>query len=307
MATYYISKINPVYENVYIILYENNKILLGETYKGFGNLGGKVKKDKTPLHSGVRELLEELFDWEDLIDRPRKQISNKLINTIVEEFLGNQQVIVYKQKENIFILMSIQILNQILSFIYQNYPNLQSSYYPVIPKDVSELTQNRFPGLRGFNYSGIHSNYYNYVQNMFMKMDPNKSIEDHLKKMSKHMGKKSVLRKIRGKIQQMEVYHKPESVLFAMYSLKTFDLDKLKHFLDKNIRDPDLHMEIRSFAWVHLNQPLKDEDKKLVRYYGVGLASYVSEDIELFKMIMNDQAQLLTNPKKDGMMFVLSS
>jgi hypothetical protein len=308
MATYYISKIDPEYDNVYIILYENDKILLGETYKGFGNLGGRIeKKDKTPLHSGIRELLEELFDWQDFLDRPRKQITNKLVNTIVEKFISNQQVIVYKQKRNIFILMSTEVLNQILSFV-QTYPNLQSVYYPTMPQNVNELIKNRFPRLRGFDYSGIHSTYYNSIKEMFKKMNPNKSIEDHLKRISTNLGKKS-MKGIRGnikKVKNIEVYYKPESVLLAMYNTQTYDFVKLKRFLDKNILDPTLPMEIRSLAWVDLTRTIKEEDTRLIQTYGIGLASYISQDIELYNMIMNDQAELLINPEKDGMIFVLS-
>jgi hypothetical protein len=295
---YYISKLDPTYKNVYIIIYKDNKLLLAETYKGFGNLGGKVEKDKTPLHSGVRELLEELFDWEDLPGRSRKQITSKLIHTIIEEFLSDQQVILYKQKENIFILMPVQVLDQILKFIYQNYPNLQSVYYKKMPKNVSELVEKRFPRLRGFEFPGIHTTYYNYIQKVFMSMNPDKSIEEHLKLISKRIGKVST-----NKTNQ--VYYKPESILFAIYSLNTFEYDKIKHFLDKNIRDPDLPMEIRSFVWIDLNNSLKEQDRRISRLYGIGMASYIYQDIDLFKMIMNDEAELLTDPKKDGMIFVI--
>jgi hypothetical protein len=298
---YYISKLDPTYKNVYIIIYKDNKILLAETYKGFGNLGGKVEKDKTPLHSGVRELLEELFDWEDFTGRSRKQITNKLIHTIIEEFLSDQQVILYKQKENIFILMPVQVLDQILKFIYQNYPNLQSVYYKKMPKNVSELVEKRFPRLRGFEFPGIHTTYYNYIQKVFMSMNPDKSIEEHLKLISKRIGKVSTKK-------TNQVYYKPESILFAIYSLNTFEYDKIKHFLDKNIRDPDLPMEIRSFVWVDLNDlniSLKEQNRRISRLYGIGMASYIYQDIDLFKMIMNDEAELLTDPKKDGMIFVI--
>jgi hypothetical protein len=302
MASYYISEFDPKYKNVYILIYKDNKILLAETYKGFGNLGGKVDKDKTPLHAGIRELLEELFDWEDLYGRPRKQITDKLVDDIIETFLSDQQVIVYKQKINIFIFMPTQVLDEILNFIYQN-PNLQSVYYHKgMPKNVLELVQNRFPGLRGFNYSGIHTSYYDHIKKTFRDIDPQKSIEDHLKIISRQMGKVYVKKRI-----TKEVYYKPQSILFAMYYLKTFDPTKIKNFLDRNIRDPDIPMEIRSFAWVDLDKSLSLEDKRITRLYGIGLASYIHQDIGLFKMIMNDQGELLIDSKKDGIMFVLTN
>lgn len=278
------------------MIYKENKILLGQTYKGFGNLGGKIhKNDKSSLyHIGIRELLEELFDWEELSYRPKKNfITKQLLDDIIYKFISfDRKVKTYKKANTTFIFLPIKTFNDMLDYLSKN-ERLTSVYYKHgLPKNDYEVIHDRFPSLRGFDgeykedkhfeeYSKLLEKF-SFVDYVLNKETTTDSIKTYLKNLSKRIGQIPYKKIVEGKLQPHSALYRPETILFGIYNKETTDMNVVKDYLRKNIVNPTLPMEIIALDWIDTNK-LKTEDRRLVSKYGIGLANYISDDIEIFK------------------------
>lgn len=279
--------------SVYVMIYKHNKILLGQTHKGFGNLGGKTNKtDKSIYHIGIREVLEELFDWEDLFYKPRKFLTPSLLNDIVTRFLLDKSVKTYSKGKYHFIYLPVSVFNNILEYLSTR-NRLTSVYYKHgFPKNVDEAINDRFPGLVGFDKkykNNKHFEEYSKILDTFEIADylnnedtTLKTISTYLSNISKRIGKVSYKKKVESRIVDREAYFEPDSILLGMYNTESLNATVVGKYLKSIIPNPIMPIEIRALEWIDIND-IKTEDKRLEEEYGIGLAEYISEDIKTFK------------------------
>lgn len=127
--------------HAHIIFYTSNAVLLGyhrygQTRGHFGGLGGAVERgDDYIFYTAIRELLEELFLWEN--------IDQDVINVAIDSCPDTVEYTKTSSKKTLqfMIYMNMKILEDILRSLSKL--RISSPLYEKFPKTVVELVQNR--------------------------------------------------------------------------------------------------------------------------------------------------------------------
>ena len=132
----YLTKDNNInnYTSAGCIFIEKSLILSGYQKKKsnyiISGIGGKKEKnDKNPIHTAIREMVEELFNV--------TTISDKLLNELIE--IKPKKIIMTKNHVN-FVFTFFQ-LDEMLEIMY--YYKIKSNIYSVFPTCINELLFNR--------------------------------------------------------------------------------------------------------------------------------------------------------------------
>ena len=114
-----------------ILFYHNNTFLTGFSshLKLWSGFGGKVEKtDKTPLHTAIREVIEEIFGI-----NPSEHIIRWINNIKVQQIINRHGYILHVCDIN-----ELKWISAILVFFGEKSP-----YYKQLPSDITELLTER--------------------------------------------------------------------------------------------------------------------------------------------------------------------
>ncbi len=120
------------------IFFTNGKHYLGGLQKKFdaifiSGLGSSKKEYEAPLHTAIRETLEELFHF--------SQVPNYLIEEIVFSLSPWKQYYCEQSMEYSFFECSFSNLEEICKIVFER--GLRSPLYDVIPATIGDLILNR--------------------------------------------------------------------------------------------------------------------------------------------------------------------
>lgn len=120
------------------IFFTNGKHYLGGLQKKYdaiyiSGLGGSRKEFEAPLHTAIRETLEELFHF--------SQVPNYLIEEIVFSLSPWKQYYCEQSMEYSFFECSFSNLEEICKIVFER--GLRSPLYDVIPTTLGDLILNR--------------------------------------------------------------------------------------------------------------------------------------------------------------------